>query len=218
MSDIDDSTHSTTIDTIHQYSIDIDHREIYLYQEIDDSVAAAFIKNLNYLNHLNHDPITIYSLSIGGEMTYSLGIYDAIKLSVSPTIGISCGEVASMGTIIAQAPNIRLLFPSTTFLIHEGSINLGDTEAKTAISTMNSFKEFIRRLYNIYYSSCKNGVFFHGKTESYIRKFFKQNLQRKSDWYLLAEEVVKYGLADGILGDGKYNNLSAIRNILSNTI
>lgn len=210
----------TTLESLHEYSICVDNREIYLLgeDEVDPSTAAKFIKNLNHLNHISDEPITIYSFSRGGEMTYGLGIFDAIRLSDSPTIHISCGEVASMGTIIAQAANVRLIYPSTCFLIHEGSISLGDTEAKTAISSVQSLKLYVSRLYDIYFSSCKSGPFFKGRSEKFVRGYLKKNLQRKSDWYLLSEEIIKYGLADGILGENNFEHLSEIKDKLSNLV
>jgi ATP-dependent protease ClpP protease subunit len=136
---------------------------------------------------------------MGGDMSLGLGIYDAIKSSVSQTIMITCGMTASMGTVIAQAPDIRLIYPSTVFLIHEGYISFEETETKTAVSTIKSAKWYLQKLYDIYYSSCKSGKYFQSKTEKQVKSFLRKTLEKRSDWYLEADEVIKYGLADHIL-------------------
>lgn len=205
-----ESDGSQRVEYLHSYSVDLDSREIYLYREIDEETAVSFIKNINLLNNISADPIIIWCSCPGGDMSSSFGIYDAIKLSASPTILVSCGQVSSMGTIIAQAATLRLVLPSTVFLIHEGYISLDESEAKTAIANVQSMRLYVGRLYDIYFSSCKNGPFFAGKTEKFVRSFLKKNIQKKSDWFIVTEEIVKYGLANGILGSEKYKNLDEV--------
>lgn len=208
-----DCDYSSYLEYLQTYSVDILHREIYLYNYIDEDSTVTFIKNINFLNNISTDPILIYNQSMGGDMSLGLGIYDAIKSSVSQTIMITCGMTASMGTVIAQAPDIKLIYPSTVFLIHEGYISFEETETKTAVSNIKSAKWYLQKLYDIYYSSCKSGVYFKDKNEKQVKSFLRKTLERKSDWYLDADEIIKYGLADHILTSDINSVISNIENI-----
>lgn len=197
---------------IHDHGIDILNREVYLAggsdDEIDFSSTLNFIKNVRYLDSISNLPITIFITSVGGDVNYGFAIYDTIKSLRSKTICVTTGIAASMGTILVQATDLRLITPHTVFLIHEGSICLDEMDAKTAGSTINSMKLSVKKFYEIYLSRCKNSQFFHGKSERQVKTVLKKQLMRTGDWYLEADDIIKHGFADTIL-----NNISELEKI-----
>lgn len=200
---------------IHELGINSDDRTIYLEpknecDEIDSKMMFGFVKNIHYLDSLSYEPIIIWSSCIGGDVSYGFAIYDAIKLAKSPTIFISSGIAASMGTIVQQAATIRLITPNTNYLIHEGYIGLDDSEPKNAFSAIKSMKISVDKFYNIYKSRCKDLGIFKGKSEKYIVNYIKKNIKSKGDWYLEPKEIMDLGFVDGILGENEHKNLKDI--------
>lgn len=204
------------IHEIQEHGLDISSRSIYLSTEKDTENSInfqsmyRFIKNLKFLDSINHDPIIFYAGSAGGDVEYGFGMYDAIKLAKSPVIFVGIGEVCSMLTIIMQAANLRLITENTYFLIHEGQICITESEPKIASSAVKSHRLTINKFYDIYLSRCMNGLFFKGKNDRSIKNHLKKQLMKKGDWYLEAEEVVHYGFADGILGQKPYESIEDI--------
>jgi ATP-dependent protease ClpP protease subunit len=66
----------------------------------------------------------------GGDWEDCLGIYDTIKHSKSKTIILAYGKVQSASSVILQAPNVRILMPNVTMMIHYGSISLDSERSK----------------------------------------------------------------------------------------
>lgn len=210
------------IETIHEYGLNENSRSIYISsqnetEEIDSKTAYTFIKNLHYLDSQSSEPITIWASSNGGDVSLGFAMYDALRQAKSPTIYIATGLAASMGTIILQAATVRLITRNTDFLIHEGTIYMGDTEPKTASSTIKSLRLSVNRFYEIYLTRCKNSKFFAGKTDKWIKGYLKKLLMKNGDLYLAPSQILEYGFADGILGEGKFSDLdNVINSVYSN--
>lgn len=202
----------SNISLIQELGIDSKKRYIYLTpnsecDEIDSKMMYSFIQNLHYLDSLDSKPIVIWSACIGGDVSYGFAMYDAIKNSNSPTIFISTGIAASMGTIIQQAATLRLITPNTNYLIHEGYIGLDDSEPKNAFSAIKSMKISVNKFYEVYKSRCKDLGAFKGKSEKYIVNYLKKQIKMHGDWYLEPNEIISLGFADGIFGEKDYKNI-----------
>lgn len=207
------------ISDVHHDSIDIKNRIIYLHDHITDDgntdidyrVANRFIKNMNLLETTNSDPIVIYFASDGGCLNFGMSIYDIIKNSKLKISIIGHGSVCSMATIILQAADLRILYPSTCFLIHDITSKFEGKRLEVLNHTSRLKKEF-NLLIDIYTNSMVNGKFFKGKNYSQIRNFLLKKLKNTPELYLTAQEAVEWGLADGIFGSTEYNSLQSIKN------
>jgi ATP-dependent protease ClpP protease subunit len=209
---------------IHDYNIDIENREIYLHsyfnEEEDESgvdyrSAIIFEKNLRYLNLLSLDPILVHMHLPGGDWQDCLGIYDAIKSSKSKTIIVASAKVESSSTVLLQAADLRILTPNTNFLIHYGSISV-DNEHKAALSTVQWSEKESEKMIDIFTEKCMNSSISKEKNwkKMMARKHIVSQLATKRDWILTADEAVRYGFADGILGTKKYPNIDYIKNLM----
>jgi ATP-dependent protease ClpP protease subunit len=209
---------------IHDYNIDIDNREIYLHsyfnEEEDESgvdyrSAIVFEKNLRYLNLLSLDPILIHMHLPGGDWQDCLGIYDAIKSSKSKTIIVASAKVESSSTVLLQAADLRILTPNTNFLVHYGSISV-DNEHKAALSMVQWSEKESEKMIDIFTEKCIYSMISKEKNwkKMMARKHIVSQLATKRDWILTAEEAVRYGFADGILGTKRYPNIDYIKNLM----
>ena len=99
---------SDSISDIHSSNIDVDNRIIYLQEKEDSSetngvdfrMLQGFVKNVNILQSVSSDPITIYMQTVGGCWYSGMGIFDAIKFCKCKVTIIGYAQICSMGTII----------------------------------------------------------------------------------------------------------------------
>src|SRR6266478_2001251 len=130
------------LEAFHAYGIHVPSRTIKLDQEPDDEedslgisakTASKFFKNIHTLNLISNDLITVVLNSVGGNIDDGYAIFDLIKASASPVTIQVIGQASSMAMVILQAATIRQAYPSSRFLLHDGSIstegNMRDVEA-----------------------------------------------------------------------------------------
>ena len=183
----------------HDYDTYIPKRFVYFGSEIDIegeengvdyASAKKVIKNLLFLNSINHKMITLYINTPGGCWYQGMAIYDVIKSIKSPVKAIGIGQVMSMGTIIFQACKYRYLLKNTTFMIHDGYEGAFG-EAKTFESWAEFSKKVREQMYEIYLA----------KIQKKHKKFTLYQVEQlcNHDKIMTATEAVKLGLADKII-------------------
>ena len=200
------TTFRDTVGEIHTYNIDVKNREIYI-NEFDDSgetggvdhrMLQNFVKNINILKNLSRDPITIHMQTVGGCWYSGMGIYDAIKSCKCKTTFIGYGQLCSMGTVIIQAANRRLITDNSAFMVHWGSSEISGYYL-TAQNIADFEKYTAQQMIEIYAERCQRGDYFKERQNNLSKT--KAYLKRKlggGDWYMTADEAVYYGFVDGI--------------------
>jgi ATP-dependent Clp protease, protease subunit len=97
-------------------------RTVIISAQVDAELAQKVIQQLVLLDH--DDPksrITVLINSPGGEVFSGFAIYDTLRFLSAPVITVVTGLAASMGSIIALAPEKgrRYSLPNAKFLIHQ---------------------------------------------------------------------------------------------------
>ncbi len=93
-------------------------RIVLLPQEMTLKQVDTVRHWLTVLNLESPEPIKLIIDSDGGLTEPSLWIYDAIKLSQAPVIGIVSGRCKSMAVIVLQACTKRFSMPHSCFFLH----------------------------------------------------------------------------------------------------
>ena len=160
-------------------------------QGVEYASAKKVIKNLIFLDTLNHKQITLYLNNPGGCSFNGMAIYDVIKKIKSPVKAIGIGQVMSMTSIIIQACRYRFLTENTTFMIHDGNLSV-DSDSKSALNWAKWEEKFRKKMYKIYYTKMKKKN----------RKITLQQVEDlcSHDTILSAFQAVGFGLADKIIG------------------
>lgn len=171
----------------------IDDAENVLYY--DSSISSKFVEFIMHYNRVDHDipveerkPIRLYINSPGGDVTEGFALISAISLSKTPVYTINLGEWCSMAFLIGITGKKRYSLPSSIFMMHEPS---GLTVGK--FSDMEDKVEFNKRFNN---QLIKKHILTHSKMT--IQKYdsiFKKN------FYMLADDALKYGFIDEIATD-----------------
>lgn len=190
------------VDKFHDYSLYIPERTVFMGSEeisiehgesgTDGLMAERTIKNLLVLEHLNKNPITIIMNNIGGDEYHGYAIYDAIKACKSHVVIKVFGHAMSMGSIILQAADERVMAPTSRQMIHYGTWGIHD-HAKTAQKWAEEGNKIDKWMEDMYMARIRE------KNPTFLLPKLKKMLDH--DTFLTAEESVRLGLADRVLGD-----------------
>lgn len=213
---------SDPIGEIHSYSVDLEHREIYLHGQhgsfeedpgVEYRMATTFIKNIRALDVANRNPILVHMHSVGGNWSDGMAIYDAIALCRSHVTVLVYGQAESMSSIILQAADLRVMTPGAHFMSHYGTSGFS-TDYLSNQNNAKFDKAIANVMFDIYAESCVKGKFFkeHYKapTVDKVRAYLQRKL-KSGDWYLNAHESVYYGFTDGVLGSRKLENIDKLK-------
>lgn len=189
-------------DRFHDYSLYIPKRTIYIGSEdhdlehgesgTDGAMAERAIKNLTILEGISTEPIKIIMNNIGGDEYHGFAIYDAIKACDSFITIQIFGHAMSMGSIILQAADERVMSPTSKQMIHYGSWSV-DGHAKSAQKWAEEYDKMDTWMEEMYLKRIKEKNL----------KFTMAKLQvlLDHDTFLTAQESIDLGLADKILGE-----------------
>ena len=170
------------------YSRLLKDRIILLGTPIDDDVANLIIAQLLFLQA--EDPkkdIDLYINSPGGSVTAGLAIYDTIQVLSCDVKTYCLGQCASMGAVLlaAGAAGKRFALPNSRIMIHQPWGGAQGTAADIDIQA----KEILRL------KSMLNGIP-STHTGQPVKKIEKDT---ERDFFMSAEEAVKYGLVDSVV-------------------
>lgn len=183
------------IDKLFEYGIYIPSKTLITVGDTDEQVAANIMKGLHILDRINPDmPITLELNNTGGDEHHGMAIYDSIRACKSEVIIIGKGNIHSMGSVIFQAGDERIIAPNAKQLIHYGTPVMADPDlhAKSQWAWTEECKKFSQTMESIYLERIRV------KHPDFKLKKLQEMLN--FDTILNAQESVNFGLADKILG------------------
>ena len=131
-------------------------------------------------------PIILYLDTPGGEVTAGMKLIDVIQASVTPVHIVNLGTCYSMGFLIYIVGHKRFASKNATFLMHDGSIDIGGSTSKTR--DYIAFNDKIEARTKDLVVSSTNIT-----PELYDEKY-------RREWYMFADEAKELGIVDSILG------------------
>jgi ATP-dependent Clp protease, protease subunit len=165
-------------------------RSVYLWGVVDDKSAREVVSKFMLLEaDKPGEEIKFYINSPGGVVTSGMVMYDTMKMLKSPISTICMGLAASMGSILLSGgvKGRRFIYPHGEVMIHQpslgGYIQGVSTDLEIQAKQTKRVKEIGAK---ILADNC-------GKTSAQIMKDFDR------DYWMDADEAVKYGIVDGIL-------------------
>lgn len=170
------------------YSRLLKERIIFLSGEINNEMADLIVAQLLFLEAEDPDKdIQIYINSPGGSVSAGFAIYDTMQY-IKPDVSTICvGLAASMGAFLLASgtKGKRYALPNADIMIHQP---LGGTQGQAEDIRIQAEKilEIRKRINNI----------LSEKTGQDIEII---NRDTDRDYYLNAEDAVKYGLIDKVM-------------------
>jgi len=193
-----------SIDRFFDYDVHPETRTIYLgsinydpehgESGTDGAMAERLIKGLHILDSSAPDgdkPITIIMNNPGGDVYHGLAIYDAIKACKNHITVKVFGHAMSMGSIILQAADRRIMAPNSKMMIHYGSWGIND-HAKNFQNWAVESKKFMSFMEQIYLEKIQE------KHSGF--KLAKIKEMCDFDTVFTAKEALDLGLIDEIIG------------------
>ena len=169
------------------YSRLLKDRIIFLRGEVNAALANSIVAQLLFLEMEDPDAdIFMYINSPGGSVTDGMAIYDTMRY-IKPKVRTVClGMAASMGAFLLMAgePGMRMALPNSEVMIHQPS---GGAAGQATDVQLHA--QWLLRTKN--------------KMNALMSEMTKQPLERiqqdvERDYFMTAEEALKYGIIDEI--------------------
>ena len=170
------------------YSRLLKDRIVFIGTPIDDNIANLIIAQLLFLQMEDSDKdINVYINSPGGHVTSGLAVYDTMQF-VKPDVNTYCiGQAASMGALLLAGgtKGKRYALPNARIMIHQP---WGGTEG-TASDIHIQAKEILR---------------IRERINKLLAEHTGQSLEKVEkdtdrDYFMTADEAMKYGLVDTVI-------------------
>lgn len=170
------------------YSRLLNERIIFLGGGIDDHVANVVVAQLLFLE--SEDPkkdIYLYINSPGGSVHAGMAILDTMN-HIKPDVATVCvGHAASMGAMLLSAgeKGKRFVLPNSEVMIHQplGGIEGQATDIEITAQHILKIRDTLNRILS----------------ENTGQKLEKIAKDVDRDYWMSAEEAVKYGIVDKVM-------------------
>lgn len=170
------------------YSRLLKDRIVFLGEEVNDVSASLVVAQLLFLEAEDPDKdISLYINSPGGSISSGMAIYDTMQY-IKPDVSTICvGMAASMGAFLlaAGAKGKRYALPNAEVMIHQPSGGMQGQATDMAIQAERILK--MKKKLNTILSE---------RTGQPLEKIEK-DVER--DYFMSAEEALKYGLVDKVI-------------------
>lgn len=166
-----------------------DNRIIRISGEINNEMASDICSTMLAMDDDNHNPITLYIDSPGGEVNGGLQIIDTINTLQSPVFTINVAMCASMAAVILSAGAKRMSLPHARVMIHQVSSGMQGNIQDMMIN-LEETKHLNDVVMNILAENCNKKL-----------NDIKNDTVR--DRWLYPEDAIQYGIIDGITGNKK---------------
>lgn len=168
------------------YSRLLKDRVIFIRGPIDQSLADSVVAQLLFLDAIDDGAISMYINSPGGEISAMYGIFDTMQYIRSEISTLGLGTCASGASFLLAAgkKGKRSALPNSQIMIHELS---GGIQGKAG--DMRNHHIHMEKLYE------KMAGQYVKMTGQKIAKI-KKDMER--DFFMSAEEAVKYGIIDKV--------------------
>ncbi|MDY4856552.1 MAG: ATP-dependent Clp protease proteolytic subunit [Candidatus Ventricola sp.] len=169
------------------YSRLLKDRVVFLRGEVNEQLANSIVAQLLFLEMEDPDAeISMYINSPGGSVTDGMAIFDTMRY-IKPKVRTVClGMAASMGAFLLMAgePGMRLALPNSEVMIHQPS---GGASGQATDVQLHA--EWLLRTKN------KMNGLMEEMTGQPLEKI-QRDVER--DYFMTAEEALKYGIIDEI--------------------
>lgn len=177
---------------------DIDDRVIYLEgviggedDPLEDNSIGIVKKIMQYnredklIDPAERKPIKIFIDSCGGDAFGTVTLINTISMSKTPVYTINLRDALSAAGYVFMSGHKRFSFPQSTVLIHSGSIGYSGDKNKVEVA---------RKHYDKIEKSLDDFVLSKTTIDAKTLK-----TKAPKEWYLTAEDAVKYGVSDRII-------------------
>lgn len=168
------------------------NREYWIEGEIDSTTLelGRLILEWNREDEnvaiMERKPIKIFFNSFGGMLDMAYTLYDIIRASKTPVIGINMGYCASAAAYIFIACHQRKMIRHSYFIFHQGSMNGLSGEYKQIVASIEDYQTQVKELSSL----IKERTLY---TDDEIAK------NVINEWYIRQEEALEKGVVQSVV-------------------
>jgi ATP-dependent Clp endopeptidase proteolytic subunit ClpP len=162
-----------------------------LYDYVDDYSVKQVINDITVWHSITPEgtPLQLNINSYGGSVTDGFALFDTLRYVAEEgkrkIKTVNLGVAASMGGILLQAGDERVITPSSILMIHEVSYGVGGSASRHR-DTMDMGDIITARIIQVF-----------SERSTLSAEEFKEMWDRR-DWWLGADEALSYGFADRV--------------------
>jgi ATP-dependent Clp endopeptidase proteolytic subunit ClpP len=162
-----------------------------LYDYVDDYSCKQVINDITVWHSITPKgtPLQLNINSYGGSVTDGFALFDTLRYVAEDgdrkVKTVNLGVAASMGGILLQAGDERVVTPSSILMIHEVSYGVGGSAARHR-DTMDMSDILAARIIEVF-----------SERSNLTPDEFKDKWDRR-DWWLSAADALKFGFADRV--------------------
>jgi ATP-dependent protease ClpP protease subunit len=173
----------------HDYNIDVKTRTVYFINTVTTEAAAEFVKNIRMLDRIK-SRITVVLSTEGGDIEAGVIMYQAMKMARSPITVLALSQVESIGVLILQGAERRIVGPMTSLLDHEGTITIKHQGPEEASQTVES--------YRVQYNAISDEIYARiARSSKLTRRQYDLNV--RNTVVLSGQDIVDAGYADEVV-------------------
>ena len=171
------------------YASDYHHRTLRFIGQVGATSVRDAVETITTFHRV--DPgcdITMIIDSPGGGITEGFHLFDTIlwlRGEGHKFTTIANGMAASMGGVLLQAGDVRVMTPQASLLIHEASFGAGGS-----MGSVEDQVEYVKML--------QDRILFILAERSTMTKTQIKNKWKRKNWWLMAEEALELGFVDAI--------------------
>lgn len=168
-----------------------DNRKLWLDFEVDvdvlDLERQILLWNMQdvEINAVDREPIWLYLFNYGGDSNLEQSLIDVIDASITPVHTVNMGVCASAAAEIFVAGRCRYMMKNARVMFHQGFGAISGDAQKMR----DNIEDYSRQL-----EKAKEFLLARTKIPPEEYESHKYN-----DWWLSAEECLKYGVCDQII-------------------
>lgn len=169
------------------------NRRIIVNKDIDDDLLESVCLYIFKFNAEDKDipvekrkPIWIILNSVGGSVTFGMGLLDCIRYSNTPVNCLIINMAASMASYIPMVCDKTYITPNGVICLHDGQTGIVQTSRK-ANDTMNFYNECDEKLHDI-------AIEYTSITEEFLDDIADR------EYYIFADKAKELGIANYIVG------------------
>lgn len=172
----------------------LEDREYWVEGEIEDDMLELGRLILDWnkvdkgLEPQERKPIKIFFNSPGGSLDVAYTLYDIIRMSKTPVIGINIGYCASAAAYIFIACHQRKMNKHGYFIFHQGSMNGLSGEYKQIIASIEDYQSQVNELSSLI-----------RERTLYTEEEIAQNII--NEWYIHQEEALEKGVVQTVISN-----------------
>ena len=172
----------------------LNERIVFLNGEVDDHISNLVVAQILHLESADSEKdIHLYINSPGGVVTAGMAMYDVMQFVKPDVCTYVMGQACSMGSLLAQsgAKGKRYILPNARHMIHQpsGGARGQATDMEIQVKEILTMKRNLTQIYVDHNSAGK--------------KFNELAKDMERDFFMSADESVKYGLADKVISNRK---------------